>query len=715
MVKRPTQRIIFVEKLGTGLTLRLRWYAGPTVIVHAVEVSTGARRMTEWMTWTGMGSLDIKAWDWRFNHVASAYGYLALQRDTVALAHSIVDSEVASTAVMTGLAEEFDQLKVLLYFRKALAHQLEKTVALIHAARLHADAQCVKPDGAVTIYLRSGPGQAAISEYARTHGVSVQFYGGKEFSRYLSRFVQTKTASVLSVSGKPMKSGKMARQAQSDNREIAQSRDHRIGGLAANYTGKIMTLDCEKRSDWFWLAESPNLRSRSTIYFQRTDLPIDQETSGLLESHGIRVVALNEKARKSHAVSLWRSGGYTRAIRRRLFRKLGMAWLTGLIRWQRISSFYLMHTVRFISTYAYWLEFFRAHAIKVNVNNWDFAYATVPMHQAIEHAGGISVSYQWSNIEFPSVINSSGADVLLSFGPVYQSVWANNGSCIDSLVFSGYITDHAFDRVRGKSLALRRQLQARGAEFILCFFDENSSDDRYSIIPNSVTARAYQWCLSKLLQDETFGLILKPGYPLTLKMRIGPLDGLWERAMSTGRCVMLERGSHVTEQYPAEAAQAADLCVGLLISGTAALEAYLSGTPTVFLDLERCYWNPVYNGGHRTLVFDDLDDLDKAITEFRINPSSHERIGNLARWAERRDPFHDGRAAARIAQYVTWLLECLDQGGTREDALAYAYRRHVAQWGAKAAMRYPDRGLSGRLNETAYLSERFDRDAVASV
>lgn len=687
--------------LRPRLVLRLPLRSGPRAVVYAVEVAKGARKLAEWMTWAGIGSLEIKAWDWRLNHVASAYGHLALQGDTVTLARGIVESEFGSTSVMTRLSEEFDRQKLLLYFRKAIAQEVEKTVAFIHAARLHAEAQGVNRDDAVTVCLRSGLGKTAIAEYARTHGVGVVFDRGQRLSPHVSKVVRKRTSSRRPASSSAMKGDSVALTGVSAC-AAPRDRERQSVGLATNYTGKTITLDIEKRSDWFWLADSPDLLPRATIYFDRKDLPVDQEARDMLDSYGISVVALNEKARLSQAIPLWCSGEFARTVRRRLFRKLGTAWLTGVSHFRWVPFLYMVHAARFIVFYAYWLDFFRAHAIKVNVNNWDFSLANVPMHQAMEHIGGISVSYQWSNIEFPSVTNSSCADVLCSFGPAYRDVWEKNGSRIDSIVFSGYITDHAFDRVREKSQELRRQLQARGAQFILCYVDENSSDDRHTIIPNSVAAQSYRWFLTKILEDDTLGLILKPGYPRTLKARIGTLDGLWERAMGTGRCVMLDRGSLVTEQYPAEAAQAADLCVGLLISGTAALEAYLTGTPTVFLDLERCYWNPVYEDGHRTLVFDHLDDLDKAIAEFRESPASRTKIGNLDQWAARRDPFHDGRAASRIAQYLTWLLERLDQGSTREDALSYAYHRHVARWGGDAAIRFPRSLSSGKREERVH-------------
>ena len=57
-----------------------------------------------------------------------------------------------------------------------------------------------------------------------------------------------------------------------------------------------------------------------------------------------------------------------------------------------------------------------------------------------------------------------------------------------------------------------------------------------------------------------------------------------------------------------------------LLSGTVALESYLSGTPVVFLDLEKLYSNPIYQWGKGKVVFDNLDAL------FFGNPINIEKI-----------------------------------------------------------------------------------------
>ena len=335
----------------------------------------------------------------------------------------------------------------------------------------------------------------------------------------------------------------------------------------------------------------------------------------------------------------------------------------------------------FIRQYSYWLDFFSSNNVKVNINPSDFSKVNIPMHIALEKSGGITISYQFSNLNFTSIGLSSAADVLFSFGPAYRWIWGKNRSELKSLVYCGYLTDYSFKEVRDDSVKLRKQLKDKGAKFILCYFDENSSDDRMSPISNERSAEIYRYFIEKVLKDETLGLIIKPGYPKTLYQRISSIKDLIDKAKATGRCVFMEKGSYVTEQYPTEAAQAADLCVGLLFSGAAAMESYLSGTPTVFLDLEHIYSNPVYEWGKGKVVFDNLDDLFSAVKQYRENPESVPGFGDLSSWVKGKDTFKDGNASLRIGQYINWLLEMFNQGKTREEAIEYANEKYAEIWG----------------------------------
>lgn len=193
-----------------------------------------------------------------------------------------------------------------------------------------------------------------------------------------------------------------------------------------------------------------------------------------------------------------------------------------------------------------------------------------------------------------------------------------------------------FKEVKDSSVKLREKILRNGVKFIICFFDENSSDNRLCPISNKQTTEIYRYLIEKLLEDETLGLIFKPKFPKTIYKRISSISNLIQKAKDTGRCVFIDRGEWVSEQFPAEVAQPADLCIGYLLSGTTVLESFLSGTPSVFIDLEGLYSNQIYKWGKGKVVFDDLNELFSVIDDYRRNPQKKQGFGDLSLWVKER-------------------------------------------------------------------------------
>jgi hypothetical protein len=171
-----------------------------------------------------------------------------------------------------------------------------------------------------------------------------------------------------------------------------------------------------------------------------------------------------------------------------------------------------------------------------------------------------------------------------------------------------------------------------------------------------------------------------------LARRIAPALDTLERAIATGRCVLMSEGSFKTAAYPSEAAQAADMAVGLLLSGTAALEAWLAGVPTVMLDPDGLPTAAVSCAGAERSVFSSVQSLLDAIDQWRRDPGSRPGLGDLGRWAESRDPYHDGMASERIGSFLGSLRSALQSGLGPQDALGGAVEAHVARWGEDAAV-----------------------------
>jgi hypothetical protein len=178
------------------------------------------------------------------------------------------------------------------------------------------------------------------------------------------------------------------------------------------------------------------------------------------------------------------------------------------------------------------------------------------------------------------------------------------------------------------------------------------------------------------------GLVFKPKKAANLRMRLGPVAGLLDEALATGRCYIYEEGGTVaTEALPCEASAAADVTIGILSASTAALECALSGTPTLLIDREAVTYHPLYALEDGRVVFKSWDSLWSALSHFRRDPASLPRFGDWSPTLSTLDSFRDGRAAERMGQYIHWLCQGLAQGMTRDRAMEHARSKYVASWG----------------------------------
>jgi hypothetical protein len=275
--------------------------------------------------------------------------------------------------------------------------------------------------------------------------------------------------------------------------------------------------------------------------------------------------------------------------------------------------------------------------------------------------------------------SSIAADVMFDFSEWFNPILMKNRSDIQQIVSAGYIYDQAFKLLRPKALARRAEMTDKGVIFIICFFDENSSDDFMSPISHQQTSEVYDWLIKLCINDPTLGLVLKPKRPHTLSTRLGvETMNLINKVRETGRCLMLDNFC-----LPAEAAQIADLTIGDLIGGTAALESYLAGIPTVLIDTVDMRENVFYKWADGKSVFKSLEQLTHNLALYRIDKSQVPGFGDWSPFIYQLDPFRDGRAAERVGIYLRKLLESLERGQTRQQALSAAAVDYSNNWGAQ--------------------------------
>lgn len=606
-----------------------------------------------------------------------------IQQDIMKLCIEISDKELKDNGFLKALGSEFNFKKMILFFEKIIAQEIHNTVVFVNVAWWHAGKLVGHSDRHIEFFLEKSLWSRFVSAYAATFGIkAVEYTTGIDLLplTYLLKGFKT-MISKFSIRMNVLKNSISQKRKSSKQLSLVKSRNE-FHYLASWYTGRRITFDLKKRNEIFWLVKSGIPYEQVMLYVERNDVSVLQDDMDMAKEKGITFCFLAGSSSQSFAPLIWSPTGLFKNLRNKLAIKvIKNFFLQSAANRKIVPSFYLLQSLHFILQYVYWHDFFYSHNIKININPNTFSAQHVIQSIAIEKCGGVNVSYQISNFWVSTIASLACVDVLFSFGPSYQKILGTKHSLIDNFVHVGYATDYVIRETRDNALALRKDLLRKGVNFILCFFDENSSDNRMSGLPNTRSVRAYQYFLERVLEDETLGLVVKPGYPKTLARRLSPLAGLIKQVKETDRCIVMDGGHYLTDVCPAEAAQSADICIGLLSGGTAALEAYLAGSPTVFLDLERLYSHPLYQRGKGKVVFDNLDELFSTIQKFRTDPASIPGFGNLSSWVKDKDPFKDGNASLRIGQYLYWLLEMFNQGLTREEAIRYANQKYSQMWG----------------------------------
>lgn len=619
--------------------------------------------------------------------------FIKILEDLRDICFEISEKELKSNNFLKIFSTRFGFREIVFFFEKIVAKEINDKVVFAHAAKWHADNKISFNEKSIIFFLEKDLWSKYLCQSMNRLGIRPIEYRtivNSSYLIYLKRgkdILLSKIKPLLNISNTISHTNRdKAINIKEENTEVVGNT--KVPLIAAWYTGKTVTFDLKKRSDFFWLLKSGIPRDQVLVYFDRADIPATEEIFKTLRDNSVNCFALSGRARTSDNIPLWAYGRAYSKLKRLLIKELFKVSIYSSLKLKVPSLFMLLNMLNFIRNYAYWYDFFTSNNIKIHISPADFMTQNIPKNHALEKSGGVNISYQWSNLSFSSIVMSGCSNVMFSFGPEYEWIWKGNRSVIDNLIYCGYITDYLFKEVRQDSFKLRKQLIDKGVKFVICFFDENSSDDRMSVILNKKSAATYKFFIEKVMEDETLGLIFKPGYPKTLYQRISSITDLIEKAKATGRCIFLDKGSYVTEQYPTEAAQAADLCVGLLLSGTVALESYLSGTPTVFLDLEKLYSNPIYQWGKEKVVFDNLDNMFSAIYKYRESPERMPGFGDLSSWAKEKDPFKDGNASSRIGQYINWLHDMFKQGKTREEAIGYANQRYAELWGKENVVKW---------------------------
>jgi hypothetical protein len=242
------------------------------------------------------------------------------------------------------------------------------------------------------------------------------------------------------------------------------------------------------------------------------------------------------------------------------------------------------------------------------------------------------------------------ADIMLTFAPLYHERWKRSGVGPGRFADIGYLYDTSFNYVRRRARGHRCRLKKAGAQFVICYYDENvlHVHDKYGLFSFKTYCAEILALLGLVLDDPSIGVVVKTQFQRNSPQNLSDVVTIRAEAEATGRYLELVYGTHRNIVFPAEAALPADIAIGHAAGATAALEAAMAGVRCILL-------NPYGMRDANTalyakvdVVYPSLPAALKAIHAFREGAPDREGLGDWSSVIGHFDPFRDGRAGHRM-------------------------------------------------------------------
>ena len=259
-----------------------------------------------------------------------------------------------------------------------------------------------------------------------------------------------------------------------------------------------------------------------------------------------------------------------------------------------------------------------------------------------------TLSYQYSNLQFPNLAMATTADRMATFAPVYHSRLTWPGLTPPEFVDVGYPFDGGFSLVAPRAAARRDRLRAAGAEFVIGLFDETVHDHKYTMVPKRDYEDQLLVLLERLIHDRSLGVVVKTQFRQEWIHSSVRLRKHLTMAAETGRFEIPAQGGHRNGILPAEVALSADIVIGQSFGGTASLEAALAGSRSVLINSYgfRGEMDSLY--ARAQILFPSLDAALEAIDAYRCGDPAFRWLGDWSAILSAFDPFRDGRAGRRL-------------------------------------------------------------------
>ncbi|MFN0117290.1 MAG: hypothetical protein ACKVQC_03220 [Elusimicrobiota bacterium] len=441
-----------------------------------------------------------------------------------------------------------------------------------------------------------------------------------------------------------------------------------IPKVGIEYYGHLNPNRLELYSDVSSWQFSRSFKNHTKLFFGLPHSPYDENKKYEMDSVNLKAVVLRIDSSKLLDVPVYNLRQYIPRLQfsfKNLFSN----------EWQDLKN----KEKTYFKAFQSWKKIFKDQGIKIYLTWYKYDQSHIAIADAIHVNDGICALYQRAYDAVASTEMTIFSDVFFGFSKNSALLEANCGSNITKYIVTGYLGDHRFELLKPMAQDIRSKLVKNGAKKIFCFFDEGSANDSRWHTGHELQRDGYEFCLNLIFDNPEFGVIFKPKIPKSLRARLGSVAELLKKAEETGRCIVLGVGELSNSYPPALAALASDFVIHSCVAATTAgLEAALAGKPTILIDREGWSISPMYRLGVGKVVFTEWKSVLKGIQNFY---KGDKEFGNWDKFIAEFDPFRDGKASYRMAEFLDNVYDQFKAGFSKDESLSFAAQKYGEKWG----------------------------------
>ncbi len=596
------------------------------------------------------------------------------------------------------LAKDYNRFSLELYLRRQIAYDQMHPMGLIRLVDWNIKNNNLKDENHIVL-LSDAVWEQSLKEYAASFNLRLYPFNDKNYILWSLIRVAYSLFKCVKFYGRYL----FSRFSSSKKTSASETFSPKIGVFYAQ-GGEL-----SKRSDLYWLPFSGLAPQDVLVYFMSPHYLPTKERIDSLEKLGVQWFSLLPQKFNGAPNSPERTRRYCLFYSQRLW--LALKGLMRLCKEMKISSglskwWQYEKLVWLLDRIAQFEALFLSQNIKVHFGLFsEDDQNMMAINMAVERVNAVDVYAHWSN--HPEVQMLPAHDVYFSWGPYFRRFYDPIGHGIRYLFYGGYIFDHTFEATREEARLFRQQLNAKGATFVISFFD-NAYLPGWGWFSRQSMIEFYDQLLQKLIQHPEWGLIIKPKREKSFTDGLSPqVRQMLTELIEEGRCLVLD-----FKKFPSLAAQASDVAIGFGVFNTPSIETSLAGVKTITYDPSHQRSHPFYKEGYNKIVFDDLDTMTKSIEQYVQNPEKVSDFGDFSAYLATIDPFQDKRAALRIGECIKNLFNQMAQGSDRKEALQSVARLYRGKYGAENVVEYSQADFDAFLSGKGIQPKEDDKNLI---